>query len=149
MEFAVYVLTWACGLQYVGSTKLHLHVRILQHLRTIVSSDPTYPVARHFTSLYNNDLSCLKYFVIGAVPPLRRGGNREKMLRWLESKFILNWTLEHRMVLIMGKTYTISYNPFPCSRQFSCSSVLIVVSHGFWSLFSDVYMLLAIVVYNI
>lgn len=86
-DHAVYVLSCDCGLRYVGSTKLQVHMRILQHRRAIVNSDPTYPVARHFKEAHNN-LNHLRYF-IDCVPPLRRGGNREKILRQLESRYIL------------------------------------------------------------
>lgn len=77
-DHVVYVLTCHCGLRYVGSTKLQAHVRILQHLRAIVNSDPTYPVASHFKEVHNNNLNHLKYFVMDSVP-----------LRQLEFKYIL------------------------------------------------------------
>lgn len=88
-DHVVYVLTCDCGLRYVGSTKLQAHVRILQHLQAIVNSDPSYPVARHFKEVHKNNLNHIKYFVMDSVPPPRRGGNREKTLRQLESKYIL------------------------------------------------------------
>lgn len=88
-EYAVYLLQCTCRLRYIGSTKLPDYVRILQHLRAIVNSDPAYPVARHFKVEHANNLNCLQYYVIDSVPPNKRGGNREKQLRRLESKYII------------------------------------------------------------
>lgn len=51
-EYAVYILLCPCGLKYVGSTKLAVHKRILQHLRAIENQDNAYPVARHFRDLH-------------------------------------------------------------------------------------------------
>lgn len=88
-ELAVHVLKCSCQLQYVGSTKLPVFNRILQHLRAIVNSDPNYLVARHFKLVHKNNLSNFSYFVIDAVPRSLRGGNREKRLRQLETEYIL------------------------------------------------------------
>lgn len=90
-EIAIYILECSCGLQYVGSTKLQVHKRILQHLRAITNSDTTYPVARHFNEKHGNDISHLKYYAIDAIPPLSRGGNREALLRKLETRYILEF----------------------------------------------------------
>lgn len=64
-------------------------MRILQHLRARVNNDHTYPVARHFKEVHNNNLQHLTYFVIDNVPTSRRGCNCEKLLRQLESQYIL------------------------------------------------------------
>lgn len=90
-EFAVYVLTCTCGLHYIGSTKFQVHVRILQHLRAILHTDHSYPVARHFKTAHNSNINCLSYYVISAIPKSRRGGNRERALRQLETRMILEF----------------------------------------------------------
>lgn len=64
----------------MGSTKLQVFNRILQHLRAVVNSDSGYPVARHFKLVHKNNLNELSYFVIDSVPKSPRGGNREKKL---------------------------------------------------------------------
>lgn len=79
-EFEVYVLTCTCNLRYVGSTRLQVHVRTVQHLRAVVNNDSSYPVARHFKQKHNNNLQCLTYYVIAAIPKLRRRGDRNKLL---------------------------------------------------------------------
>lgn len=88
-DHAVYILKCSCDLIYVESTKLQVYARILQHLRAIVNSDSNYPVARHFKAVHSNDLKDLYYFVIDAVPKQIRGGNRERQLRQLESRYIV------------------------------------------------------------
>lgn len=93
-EFTIYKLRCTYGLDYIGSTKLPIHKRILQHVRAIVNSDPNYPVARHF-KLVHNKLRDLEYTVLGTVPIFGRGGNREKSLCQLETHFIL--ALDTRM----------------------------------------------------
>ena len=88
-DYCVYVLTCPCGLMYVGSTIFATKKRVLEHRRAIVHRDFTYPVARHFAGSHNGDPDGLSFCAIDRVPPLRRGGDREKRLRILESKHIL------------------------------------------------------------
>lgn len=89
-EYAIYILECTCQLKYVGSTKLPVSKRILQHIKAINNNDPTYPVARHFREVHANNLKDLSYYVIDTIPISRRGGNREKKLRKLETRYILN-----------------------------------------------------------
>lgn len=88
-EFAVYVLQCPCGLRYVGSMILPVHKRILQHLRAINNGDVTYPVARHFSLIHDRNENLLVYFVLDAIPISERGGDREKKLRRMESRYII------------------------------------------------------------
>lgn len=88
-EYVVYVLGCPCGLQYVGSTKLQAHKRILQHMRAISNNDHAYPMARHFKESHNNNLRKLTYFLIDAIPQSKRGGDQESKLRRLETKYII------------------------------------------------------------
>ena len=88
-DFCVYVLICPCRLMYVGSTIFATKKRVLEHRRAIVHNDPTYPVARLFSASHNGNPEGLAFLAIDRVPPLRRGGDREKRLRILESKYIL------------------------------------------------------------
>lgn len=88
-EFAVYALICSCNFTYIGSTKLPVHKRILQHTRGIVNKDPNYPVARHFKEYHQSSLKYFKYYVLDTVPFNKRGGNREARLRRLETRYIL------------------------------------------------------------
>ena len=88
-DFCVYVLTCPCNLMYVGSTIFPAKKRVLEHRRAIVNIDPMYPVARHFSRHHESKPEGLAFFVIDRVEPLKRGGDREGLLRILESKHIL------------------------------------------------------------
>lgn len=58
-------------------------------MRAIKNGDRTYPVAHHFETFHANDTKGLTYFVIDVVPLDIRGGNREKKLMKLESRYIV------------------------------------------------------------
>ena len=88
-DFCVYVLQCPCGLKYVGSTVFVVRKSVLEHRRAIIHKDPHYPVARHFHKQHGGVSNLLSYFAIDRIEMSRRGGDREKRLRKLESRYIL------------------------------------------------------------
>lgn len=89
-DYVVYSLVHPCEKLYIGSMKLTFSKRILQHLREIEHHDNTY-VARHFWATQEGHKSLLQYSVIDMIPHSIRGGNREKALRNLERRYILDF----------------------------------------------------------
>lgn len=61
--------------------------RITSHKSTIRTQKIDLPVPRHFSEA-GHDVSELKFAIIDHVPPLDRGGNREKRLKQKELYWI-------------------------------------------------------------
>ena len=64
--------------------------RVLEHMRAI-RNDKQYPVARNFQAKHQSNPDLLSFFVVDSIPVSYRGGNREKNLRRLESRYILDF----------------------------------------------------------
>ena len=64
---------------------------MLEHIRAIKNVDKQYPVARHFKDVHQSNSDLLSFFVVDSIPISTRGGNREKYLRRLESKYIIDF----------------------------------------------------------
>ncbi|OCT62598.1 hypothetical protein XELAEV_18043682mg [Xenopus laevis] len=80
LKFVVYALVCPYGLIYVGETTLQIKTRISQHRSTIRRSNTKLPVSKHYVEKGHSD-SELKFMVLEEVRPLRRGGDRELLLR--------------------------------------------------------------------
>ena len=93
-EFVIYVIQCESGMRYVGSTSNKLKLRILQHWRAVKNKDFTYAVAKHTWEQHNSGLENLTYSGIKHVHASLRGGDRELLLRRLESRFIINMGTE-------------------------------------------------------
>ena len=89
--YCVYCLICPCNLWYIGSTIHTAKKRVLEHMRAIKNEDRQYPVARHFQEKHQSNPDQLSFFVVDSIPITPRGGNREKILRRLESKYILDF----------------------------------------------------------
>ena len=69
----IYILTWLCGLVYVGKTLRPLKTSIAEHRRTIRNKVITSPVAVHFNKAGHN-VPALRYIRIEVLQHPRRGG---------------------------------------------------------------------------
>lgn len=79
-SFVVYVITCLCGMYYVGETMQEIRHRITKHKSTIRMELTDLPVPAHFLS-HGHSISQLRFRVIDGVPPLRRGGDRQWLLK--------------------------------------------------------------------
>ncbi|XP_041423534.1 uncharacterized protein LOC121395067 [Xenopus laevis] len=89
----IYLITCPCGLPYVGKTDLTLRLRMDAH-RSAISvafrdGVSVKPVAKHFLE-QGHRLPTFKYIAIDHVPPLKRGGDRSKILLQREVFWIKN-----------------------------------------------------------
>lgn len=69
---------------YVGKTKRELRMRIGEHIR---SDDPQYPISRH-TNTHGRDPDSVKFIVLDRVHPGPRGGDWDRQILQLESRWI-------------------------------------------------------------
>lgn len=65
-----------------GECRLGLH----NHRSTIRTNKIELPVPRHFAEA-KHSLNDLKFMIIDHVPPLKRGGDRERLLKQRELKW--------------------------------------------------------------
>ena len=86
-KFVVYMLKCPCGLCYVGKTKRELRIRFSEHKSNIRNNDVKSPVARHFNEK-GHKICSLRFQGLEVVAPLKRGGDREKMLLQREAWWI-------------------------------------------------------------
>ena len=84
--YCVYAIVCPCGQIYVGSTIRSIQTRVSEHWRAIRMNDLKYPITVHANSCVKFSL---KFHGVECVPPLRRGGNRELMLRRKEAFWIM------------------------------------------------------------
>ena len=63
--------------------------RVLEHYRAIVHNDANYPVARHVNEFHGGKTDSISYFAIDSVHRSARGGDRQKRLRRLEARYIV------------------------------------------------------------
>ena len=88
-DFVVYCLECPCGMKYVGSTIKKAKCRILEHMRAIAKNDQAYPVARHYFEFHRGNRDLVSFFCIDRVEANPRGGDRVRLLRQMESRYIL------------------------------------------------------------
>ena len=88
-DFVVYCLECPCGKKYVGSTIKKAKCRVLEHMRAIAKNDQTYPVARHYFEFHRGNRDLVSFFCLDRVDVNPRGGDRVRLLRQMESRFIL------------------------------------------------------------
>ena len=81
------MLKCCCGYGYVGKTKRELRIRINEHKSNIRNKDEKSPVARHFNEA-GHTVCDLRFQGIEVVKPIKRGGNREKLLLQREAYWI-------------------------------------------------------------
>ncbi|CAH2329953.1 Hypothetical predicted protein, partial [Pelobates cultripes] len=109
-DFVVYILKCPCGLLYVGETIRPVKERIGEHKRSIraaLQHDAVEaPVPRHFKTCGHN-VNQLRFQVIDRIPPLRRGGDRQKLLLQRETKWIS--TLETLSPLGLNEDYDLKH----------------------------------------
>ncbi|XP_053556225.1 uncharacterized protein LOC128647464 [Bombina bombina] len=89
--YIVYLLHCPCGLYYVVKTTDDLRTRMANHrsaIRTALKrGESEQPVPRHFVDRQHR-VSDLKYTIIDHIPPLSRGGDRNKLLLQRESRWM-------------------------------------------------------------
>lgn len=76
----IYVLQCLCPLLYVGEKTTECRLRINNHKSTIRWKKVELPAPQHFFEA-RHKVSDLRFSIIDHVPPLKRGGNREKLLK--------------------------------------------------------------------
>ena len=86
-KYVVYLLKCPCGFCYVGKTKRELKTRIIEHKSNIRNKDEKSPVARHFNNI-KHDICTLRFQGIEVVKPLKRGGDRDRVLLQREAYWI-------------------------------------------------------------
>lgn len=72
-----------CPLIYIGETTTKCRLHINNHKSTIRTGKVELPVPRHFLE-QGHTVMDLTFSIIDHVPSLRRGGNREKILKQRE-----------------------------------------------------------------
>uniref|UniRef100_A0A803JQT4 Reverse transcriptase domain-containing protein n=1 Tax=Xenopus tropicalis TaxID=8364 RepID=A0A803JQT4_XENTR len=85
--YVVYLIKCPCGLAYIGETTQKVKDRIKQHKSNIRCKQLQLPIPAHFHQM-KHSISQLRYQVIDNVDPLRRGGDRQRLLKKLEMRWI-------------------------------------------------------------
>lgn len=93
-KFVVYLLKCPCGLFYIGKTIRELKTRISEHKSSIRNRDVKSSVARHFNE-FGHDMCSLRFQGIEFVSPLKRGGDRDKVILQREAFWIHTLQTEH------------------------------------------------------
>lgn len=70
------------------ATPLYIYICIYLAIR---HNDEHYPVARHFKELHGQNETLLTFVVLDVVKQQERGGDRERQLRIMESKYIIDF----------------------------------------------------------
>ncbi|CAJ0951717.1 unnamed protein product [Ranitomeya imitator] len=86
-SFVIYLIVCPCGLTYVGETTMEIKARIRKHKSTIRTKMVDLPIPKHFIES-GHSVSQLRFRVIDGVLPLRRGGDRVKLLKQKELRWI-------------------------------------------------------------
>ncbi|XP_077109686.1 uncharacterized protein LOC143766127 [Ranitomeya variabilis] len=86
-SFVVYMIVCPCGLTYVGETTMEVRARISKHKSTVTTGLSELPVPKHFIES-RHSVNQLRFRVIDSVPVLRRGGDRIKIVKKKELRWI-------------------------------------------------------------
>ena len=93
-KYVVYMLKCPCGLCYVGKTIREIKTRFSEHKSAIRNKDEKSSVARHFNTV-GHEVCTLRFQGIEVVNPLKRGGDRDKVLLQREAYWIHTLQTEH------------------------------------------------------
>ena len=93
-KYVVYLIKCPCGYCYVGKTKRELRTRITEHKSNIRTKDEKSPIARHFNSI-GHDICTMRFQGIESVNPLKRGGDRDRLLLQREAFWIHSLNTEY------------------------------------------------------
>ena len=86
-KYVVYIIKCNCGFYYCGKTFRELRTRITEHKSDIRTKDEKSPIARHFNNT-GHDICTLRFQGIEYINPLKRGGDRDKLLLQREAYWI-------------------------------------------------------------
>ncbi|XP_073480204.1 uncharacterized protein [Aquarana catesbeiana] len=104
----VYLLLCECTCFYVGKTKTEFWKRAYRHLVSMETGDPDLPLGRHTLTVHNGICPKIKFLILDRVHPESRGGDWNKTLLQLESRWIYNL----RATEPPGLNETIWFKPF-------------------------------------
>ena len=86
-NYVVYLIKCQCGYVYIGKSKRELRTRIIEHKSNIRTKDEKSPIARHFNSI-GHEICTLRFQGIEYIEPLKRGGDRDRLLLQREAFLI-------------------------------------------------------------
>ncbi|XP_040178452.1 uncharacterized protein LOC120911183 [Rana temporaria] len=104
----VYLLTCHCKRFYVGKTKLPFHKRASRHLHAMRTANPDLPLGRHILTEHDGHFLGVKFLILDRVHPNPRGGDWNKILLQLETRWIAELEANHPP----GLNEQISFRPF-------------------------------------
>lgn len=104
----IYLLTYSCGLFYVGKTKRPIRVRISEHLKAARTGFFKTIIGRHHAFVHNFDFGGFKVLPLIHIPPHERGGDWDQALLKTESR----WIYKLKATKEPGMNDALSYVPF-------------------------------------
>lgn len=105
---SVYLMKCSCGAFYIGKTKRPLYCRIRDHVSLISKHRMETPISHHVGLYHNFNLKTIGFFSLEHLPQQGRGGDLDKKLLQLETRWIYSLQATRHPVLNEG----ISYKPF-------------------------------------
>lgn len=97
-----------CGTFYIGKTKQPLFCRIRDHVSLIAKYKMETPISRHVGLCHNFNLNSICFFSLEHIPHHERGGDIDRKLLQLETRWIYLLQATRHPGLNEG----ISYKPF-------------------------------------
>ena len=104
----IYLLTCHCERFYVGKTKLPFFKRASRHLHAMRTANPDLPLGGHILLQHEGHFSGVKFLILDRIHPNPRGGDWNKILLQLETR----WIADLEANFPPGLNEQISFRPF-------------------------------------